>query len=117
MDDKIDKYKMLIFLINTMHQSLYVFKRASKDNPRLTKENMLVFIISTDKAAILEEEPDALIQELKSLNDLVIESDYPLYKIMALRDEDFIFDGQYSYHDNERISVAVLTKRELANLN
>src|SRR3989344_1938785 len=116
MAEKTTKRKMIIFIVNTLRQPLYVVSQATKSTDESNKDT-LVFIVSTDEAALKAEEPDTKIQKISAQNSIVAESNYALYKINVLRDEDLIFDGQYSYHNDERIAVVTLVKRELANLN
>lgn len=116
MGNETAKCKMIIFIVNTLRQPFYVFSQATRSDPE-SDVDTLVFIMSTDEAALRAEEPNAEIQKISAQNSIVAESNYTLYKINVLRDEDLIFDAQYSYHDNERIAVATLIKRELANLN
>lgn len=117
MSNQKEKSKMIIFLVNTLRQPLYIIQQATKSDPELAEEDTLVFIISTEESALRNEEPDIGIQQLTSQNYLVVQSEYPLYKLMTLRDDDFIFNEQHSFLEEKRIAVTVLTKRELANLN
>ena len=105
------KLRNTIFIINTLKQALYITLGAMKSEEKLATADTLIFFLSIDEARMRAEEPDEEIHTLDPKGEQIFHSDYPLFKLIVLDEEDLIFDAQYAYNEKGDLAIAVLVNK------